>query len=304
MYTPSKELCEPFVLTEQNVRRIIEIIENRRPKNADDDYTPTYKYRRLDDYERETKDINDLFNEDNRGDTRIVGLIIESSDYFFPNKGLNYKIEFNSCENIEEFEHGFMFFKSISYGVKGENRDLSELLFNELDHYINNNVIWHKQKRLVNFLKKFTMISFSYLMLMLGLAVSISSVFSAPNNSNKQHLIENALASEDIIEKINTLLLLQQNNSDLSSKPSVLKHISSILAVILLILYVIINFNKKLRLKLCYYYPFIFNFGLSPESYESRCAIIKTFLGILGTLVLGLVGNLLYSIISNWLFPG
>ena len=78
MYTPSKELCEPFILQEQHIRKIVDIIERRKPENAGSIYDPIYTYKRLDNYERTTKDINDLFKEDNCGAVRITSLKISS----------------------------------------------------------------------------------------------------------------------------------------------------------------------------------------------------------------------------------
>ncbi|NBJ89160.1 hypothetical protein D5270_06660 [Acutalibacter sp. 1XD8-36] len=296
MYTPSKEWCEPFILQEQHIRKIIEIIENRRIENASSEYDPIYKYKRLDDYERKTNDINDLFKEDNCGRVRITSLKISCKDYLFAGSGLNYEIEFNSCEGSETFDMGFMFFKSISLGVKGEDRDISELLFNELDAYITNTIISHKHRWLVRILKRITPLGFMSVMMFFLIISSFTSLLLKKGPSNRQEIINNAVSSKDISQKLDTLLQLQQSE-DVSN--GVRPFIVIALLITLVVFFVLMS--KKIRKKIYSYYPFVFDFGVSSEDYKTRTSKIKWLIGIIGTLALSVLANFLYNIISSGL---
>lgn len=296
MYTPSKELCMPFILTETNIRRIVKIIEDRRSPELEG-YDPIFKYKRLDDYERETSDLNDLLSEDNRGETRIVSLTISTDRYIIADSGLHYEIEFNSCENTDAIDLGFAFFKSVTFGVKGENRDVSELLFNDLNTYIKNSIISHKYRLLVSLFKTIMPIgpiSFVFPTMFLLFITMISYVL-IPSDRNK--LIEDAIVSTDISEKLNALLQLNKANDLLNF----LSFLPLLLLIILIATVVLVLMNSKIKKKLYSALPFVFNFGQYPEDYNSRISVVKTILGIIGTLCLGLLGNFIYAIISNFL---
>ena len=301
MYTPSKKLCEPFVLTEQKIRSIVEIIERRRPQDADERYNPVFSYKRLDKIERKTTDINDLFCEENCGDTRIVGLEIQSAYPYYlysPNTNyLCYSIKFSSCEG-EQSKYAIDLFKSIEYEVKGENKDLTGLLFNDLDQYIKNSVIWKKQKKILSLLKCFQSNAFFLYFLLLCLVVLIVTFLGGMSQNKTQQLIDKALLSQNISEKIDALLLIYQNDRRFFFKPSTLESIAIIVLFVILLSYTVISFSKKIQQKLNYLYPFVFSFGQSPESYESRGRLFKVILGIIGTLVLGVLGNLIYSLLT------
>lgn len=297
MYTPSKEWCEPFILQEQHIRKIVEIIEKRRLENAGSEYDPIYQYKRLDDYERTTNDINDLFKEDNCGGVRITSLKISSKHYFRAHSGLNYEIEFNSCENSEEFDFGFRFFKSITLGIRGENRDIGELLFNELNNYITNTIISHKHKKIVWFLKKMTSRTIlPFFPLFLWIPVFFLQFLKSPQ-SNLQEIIDNAISSTNISEKLDALLQLQKIQQNVGISEKELLYIVVIILIVF-IADVVLNFSKVKR-KLYYYYPFVFDFGTSSEDYKARISRIKWIIGIIGALILGVLGNFLYNIISR-----
>lgn len=183
MYTPSKEFCEPFILTEENIREIVKIIEDNRPKyskevslhgqDLNEQYNPVFTYRRLDNYEQETTSITALFKEENHGMSRITSLEIASNNYSIADAKitdteLNYEIRFRSCEDADAYDDiNFMLFNSITIGVKGIDRTKSEFLFKELDNYIQNSVISKKYRLLVSIYRRMFSLRISILVLLL-----------------------------------------------------------------------------------------------------------------------------------------
>lgn len=300
MYTPSKELCEPFILTEQHIRRIVEIIENRRPEGADYKYNPTYTYKRLDSYERETADINDIFKEDNCGETRIVNLKISSLWYSIADSGLNYEVEFSSCENSEDLDLGLSFFKSITFGVKGEDRDVAELFFNDLDSYIRNTIISKKHRKIIKLLRKTTSLTvLMFFPIVLSIISLLQSLFVSTQDDTRL-MIENAISSADISQKLDTLLLLQQRSHTVNIGILTPSLVGILILILILIVVSAFMFNEKIKKKFYSCLPFVFDFGVSPEDYRLRFRAVKTVIGMIGTLLLGLLGNCLYNMITRF----
>lgn len=270
------------------------MIGNRKPKDAGSEYEPIYKYKRLDDYERITKDISDLFREDNCGRVRITSLTISSKNYSIADSSLNYEIVFNSCENIKAFDMGFACFRSISFGVKGENRDMAELLFNDLDAYITNTIISHKHQWIIKTIKKLPLLaSWTALFCVLVLTSIVLKLFTMQPR-HQQDIIEKAISSTDISQKLDVLLKLHQNEFSFEGvKP---------IFIIVLLLIIGVSFlitTTKLKQKITSYYPFVFDFGISSENYQTRISKMKWSIGIISTLTLGILTNFLYNILST-----
>lgn len=299
MYTPSKELCEPFELTAQTIRGLADIVIKRQPEGAGNEFAPIFRYKRLDNYERETNTIDDLLNENNRGDTRIIFIQISTDKYNIADKiglsecGLHYNIEFSSAENDDQIL-GLSMFTSISYGVKGANEDSAQLLFNEIDKYIANAIIMHKQKKSLKLIKyifsPYSLLGIESVMLFVPTAVFLLSM----RNNNKEAIIEAALLSDSITDKLNALLQLNYVNS-VSPLSNPYKIVSFLLLLALFPVFSLVTQNDKVKKKLCYYYPFVFNFGISPEDYKTRLHGFKTILGFLGAIIVGVLGNFIYS---------
>lgn len=303
MYTPSKELCEPFELTAQTIKGLVEIILKRKPEDADDKYSPIFRYKRLDNYERETKNIDDLLNENNAHDTRIISVEITTEDYRIADKfdyskcELHYNIVFNSLEN-DEHDLGLGFFTSISYGVKGLNEDTAQLLFSEIDRYILNSIVLHKQRKLVKFLKHSTSPFLAISILSALNLLPIVYIFLTARSNRREAMIQNALLSESVTEKLDTLLQISQANS-INPLNSPYKIISLLLLLVIFPGFSLFALNDNIKQKLRYYYPFVFNFGLSSEDYQTRLHGLKAILGVLVALIVGILGNFAYSFLSS-----
>ncbi len=311
MYTPSKEFCEPFILTEENIRKIVKIIEDNRPKyskevslhgqDLNEQYNPVFTYRRLDNYEQETTSITALFKEENHGMSRITSLEIASNNYSIADAKitdteLNYEIRFRSCEDADAYDDiNLMLFNSITIGVKGIDRTKSEFLFKELDNYIQNSVISKKYRLLVSIYRRMFSLRISILVLLL--IVTLYQTFPLLNKAKEsQSIITNALESSDMIEKVDALLSVQMI-SDTSVKSFF--PIVTMMGVVMLIY--LISFSKKLKKFFASRLPFVFEFGRSPEDYQTRIRGVKAVLGVIGALIIGVFGNFLWTIISNLL---
>lgn len=297
MYTPSKSICEPFVLNKEHILRILEIIEKRRPSGDSDYFDPIFSYKRLDDYSHETNDVNALFHEDNCGNVRIVQLEIHSEHFLIADDGLNYKITFTSFENKDEFRSGFALFKSIEIEVKGENRDIAELLFSDLDKYIENTIVFSKNRWLVKLLKT---IESPYSLLFVPFLTLFPLVKIMLNSSSNDisKIIDEALLSQDIEVKLDAILLYYQN----IQAPMAFGGISNMISVVCLVVIVfLLLFGGRLLTKLHSLYPFVFDFGVSVENYQSRIRILKWMIGIVGSLALGVIGNFLYDFLIQFL---
>lgn len=298
MYTPHKEICEPFILSKHHIEHIAEIIANRKPANADEFYNPVYTYKRLDNYEITTTDINKLFSEENHGRTRIVSLEISSDHYQNRHSGLNYTVEFNSCENDEEFDFGFYFFKSINLSVDGTNEDLTQLLYSDLDNYIMNSIVSHRHQLLVSILRRFNFFSVVFaLLILLSFCVLPYPMFQ--QNNHNMDLLNNALLNDDIVKKLDAILMLHKQNVDSEHIYNNFIYIVMPIAIVGIIAFI---FRKKLKKWFCFCMPFVFDFGTSPEDYTSRTKKIKLFLGAIGTILLALIASFLYAVISPHFF--
>lgn len=295
MYTPSKSICEPFVLNKENILRILEIIEKRRPSDASANFNPIFSYKRLDDYSHETNNVDVLFHEDNCGNARIVQLEIHSGHFRIADKSLNYSITFTSFEDNEENDLGFSFFKSIEIEIKGENRDDAELLFNELDKYIENTVISSKNRWVVKLLKSIESIRMLFVIPVLLLIPVLKEIFKS-DAQNVSKIIDEALQSSDLQTKLDAILLYCQNTNRLGSFSG-----ASIFAIVCLTAVVLmLLFGGKLLPKLHSLYPFVFDFGVSAKDYQSRVRVLKWLIGVIGSLVLGVLGNIIYAAISQF----
>ena len=303
MYTPSKELCEPFELSAQTIIGLVEIIKKRQSDGAGDTYTPIFRYKRLDNYERETKNVDDLLRENNSHDTRIISVEITTEHYSIADKfdlskcGLHYNIKFSSMEN-NEHDLGLRFFTSISYGVKGLDEDSAQLLFSEIDSYILNTIVLHKQRRLVKLLKSILSLSSLISVLFSLCLLPIVSVFLTARHNYREDMLQSALSSDSITEKLDTLLIISQANS-INPLNSPYRVVSLLLLLVIVPGVWLLTLSDTIKQKLRYYYPFVFNFGVSPEDYQTRLRGFKAILGGFGALIVGVLGNFVYSFLSS-----
>lgn len=295
MYTPSKSICEPFVLNKENILRILEIIEKRRPSGDTRYFNPIFSYKRLDDYSHETNNVDVLFHEDNCGNVRIVQLEIHSDFFHVADEGLNYSITFTSFENQDEIYLGFEFFKSIKIEIKGENRDDAELLFNELDKYIENAIVSSKNRWVVKLLKTIESPRFLYILPILLLLSTVKKFFS-PNTPDIPKIIDEALLSNDIQTKLDAILLYCQN----ADTQGAFNGNNALSKVCLVAIALLLLLGGRFLPKLHSLYPFVFDFGISAKNYQSRVHVLKWLIGVIGSLILGILGNIIYASLSQF----
>ena len=316
MYTLLRETRDPFVLTEQNIKKIVDIIDNRisiinAPEGGGDGFDLCYIIARLDNYSSETDSLECVFSEENRGNNRIVGLTIRNKG-FYENNELNFEVEFNSCENHDEFRRGFDYFNSIKINVEGNQRDTVQLLFDDLNNYIQNSIVSAPNKKWINLLKgiqsKSTLL-FSYVILLLLLNSSTylqSITLSFQDNSkilSNNQLIHDAIASIDSEYKLNKLLELQiveipaTHETLFSSITSNSVTLSITIGMIVYMTLQLLWLSDRIQKKFNSLLPFVFNFGTYPENYQYRIRTVKGIISSIGVIFLGLVGNLIYELL-------
>jgi len=324
MYSPSRKTCDPFILTEENINRIVDIYNARKPTSnesndaesgtevVDDAYDLRFIVTRLDNYKTLTDSLEDVLSEENRGKNRIVGLTIRNKGYYDKNE-LNFKVDFNSCENEKEFRIGFDYFDSIEIQVDGDKRDVVQLLFNDLDAYIQNSVVSEPNKKWISLIKRmqstrtslFGMILFWAVIMGVQLIPLARQVPDYSSYTHKNQVIQEAIQSADLEYKINKLLelsILEVPESRENIFSDTLSSPIMITIIIGFLLYIIISFlwmSEKIQKSFYSLLPYVFDFGTYPENYQYRIRIIKIIISSIGALFLGLVGNAIYSLISS-----
>ncbi len=299
MYTPAKEVCEPFILKREHIERLVEIIELRAPMRQPENYKPLFRYARLDDYERSTHDLNDVFNEDNHGETRISRLEITNKTFKDEDHEceLNYKITFTSLEDKTAYDSYFGRFKSIKFEVRGENRDESELLFNNINKYIFNTIVTKQYKGLVHFVRAIRFSNIMPFIFLLMIATLFFTFYRTMNSTVQNEMLLTAIASSDISVKLNAIL---QKLYESSTSVHLDRFMGINIGVGILVLVIIsISMSDKAKRKFASNLPFIFAFGISPENYETRFRKFKWFIGIVITLILGVIGNYIYNALTK-----
>lgn len=304
MYTPTMKICAPFILTEENIRRISTIFTERIPSNLPKNakweliYTTTHK----DNCINKTSDIAKVFEQENRGVNRIVGLKIEFNKNEFDNYMYEFEfvIDFNSYENKNYNRYGIVSFSSISFDIKGEDRDFVGVLFSNICTYIQNSIITAYNQKWINLLRKFTLpkllLSSALYVLVLML---VSSISADSNTSQVNEIINNAIASSDISMKLNTLLSIHlEDESQGIFQPYQVPIIAGTVVFFLVLIISVILTNKRIKDKANSLLPFVFDFGTYPEKYLSRIRFLKFMITAFISVILSVLGNIIWSLIS------
>lgn len=322
MYSTSRQICEPFVLTKENIRKIVDIYSNRIPliinpkvvKSEKEEIGTSdlyYVLTRLDKSQNITRSMEDIFSEENRGNNRIVGLTIRNEEYSKKNV-INFIVEFNSCENERESYENLNNFRSIKIIIDGNNRDTAQLLYLDIDTYIQNSVISTPNKKWIRLIKVIqsyrTSMIMSLLMGLLFIGMAFPSLIQGllPDYSNdlrKNQLIQETIESTDTDEKLNKLLELHMVIVPAKNDKSFIDTFSTPIVFTLIIVGLIrllmslLWMNERIKKKFCSLLPFIFHFGTNPEDYQYRIRTVKVIISSIGVVFLGLISNLVYNLI-------
>ncbi|SFQ14060.1 hypothetical protein SAMN05216229_11265 [Geopseudomonas sagittaria] len=253
-----------FLLTEENLRKIHELVRTRLEKLSPPQ-NPEYRVYRGDSYSYTTENIQDVLNEDNddwRSITRLEVL----------------------CQKIESFELRLEFSKSgVELLISGDDRDSVFLLFSDLREYMQNEVL----------LKRKAASNGSLIIFMVAILAILSfTIYSSTNASlaNNPEEISQALTSSSELDKLDFLI-----NDRASSSPS-LKRSGGLIAIIALVIISLSGVTDKI-IDLAFPKN-LFLFGKRKISFERNSKLLNNILWvvIVGFLVSMIAGLILWKI--------
>lgn len=238
-----------FILDEERVRKINELIHNRLA--TDQNYPcPVYKVYRSDNFTYTTTNIEDIFKEDNGDSQKVVRILILIEDE----------------QSKLKFDLDFDVRYATSLKIEGENRDLVFLLFSDLRQYMANEVtickrISTRSLHLLLFLIPLTLLGIIFIALMTGLLQAM------PATSAKL-----ALESQNALDKLNFLISSQEQISiALTGGQNVVLFFLGLGACMVLTMVIaMINRDQLLRLSNSLFIQDLFLFGKEIKRHEIR----------------------------------
>lgn len=253
-----------FLLDEEKLRKIHDIISKRIEDNE-----IKYSVFREDSFSFDTKNLEDIINEEN-----LKGSTINELQINLDKKGtLDLSLDF------DEF--------GTSLAIIGENRDVVFLLSSELKDYISNEVC---TKRIV----ESDDIQLSILAVGMLLFGTIILVFAKLmiNSSIDNQLIKDTLSGNDTNEKIN-LLIQDRFRKNMIAGHNKLNILALIATSPMLLMFFL--FTNKFTRPFVYLFPAnLFLFGKEIERYNRRLGTVSkvfwvVFVGLIISIVAGLI---------------
>jgi hypothetical protein len=251
-----------FLLDEEKLRKIHDIISKRIKDND-----VKYSVFREDAFSFETTKIEDIINEENLKGSRINEIRINQNK---KNETLDFSLIFDDS--------------GTRLVIDGENRDAVFLLSSELKEYISNEVCILRSGTSTDF--RFSVISIANILILVGLVITLGSLFPTTNNEAIQKILE----SNDTNEKIN--LLIQDR---FQGRTSSIATFSPIIIILLVISFFSTLFYNKINRFVSYILPTnLFLFGKEFERYKQR---LETKSKIFWVLFAGLIIAILAGLI-------
>lgn len=270
-----------FVLTEQELRRIDNIIIEQFKKGSTKTPQSSYSILYSSGVFGQTNNIEDVFSQENSGTSKIV----ELNFLYLTGDDRKLNIQFSNIEadNIPSNV-------SIKYNIKSKSRDWGFIMSSILDERIK------KVKRFnINFSPKNNfgrLLSSTFLFLIFIVGFTIPLLLSVVKSKVETQKIKNDWLSGKLTDPIEAIIRFQENDysvlmlSDL--KVSLLISFSLIFILTLIIL-----FFKKLHT------PCNFNWGDYLEVFSRKEQLKKLILiGVILSLIISIIGGIITNVIT------
>ena len=257
-----------FLLKEENIRRIHDIIKKRLNEKEEKDKL-YFRVTRKDHLTYTEKDIGIILNESNSNSDKI-----EKID-FFVNNG---KRQWNDFQLTFDKKDGIQFY------FEHEDRDLAYLLYSDLKSYINSDVA------LLGKIEKREDLTY-FIMMMIPLILLCITITAYPMLRNDTNiLLDKGIESKDIIEKLNALMLYNKYK---------VHDWGNAIAVGMTPLYIIAYFGFR-WVKKKYYPKNIFHLGKEIEKYEELLKGKSNFYwGVVVATIVSIVASVIYAKLFN-----
>lgn len=243
----SHEFAKGFLLNEERIRKINNILHERL-KTFSDDERPEYKIYRADSFVYETSDLNDIIGEDNAGWQKIlrVTVSVECSDK------LDLELDFDR--------------DGTNLRIEGTDRDNVYLLFSDLREYLENevNTVRHYP------LAKRLLPSFFLLFSIIIASAFLYDLYSTPRIDRFD--VESILRTEDAHEKLN-FLIEERYEIRSSLGTSRFVPVSLVIVMALMIIFNMMGADAIARPYRCLVPTNLFLFGKELRRYEKRIAL-------------------------------
>lgn len=295
----TKSYKHGFVLKEQDLRRLVELMNEQFKKNSDKEVEYKYTIKYKNGAVANTPDLESVLKQENDGSASIVRLEI-SGVQTIEEKSASIKIDFKNPDISDEDS-----ISPIRHNIKGQSRDwvfitsslieerIGKIKRNQIDPTANNG-----RWRLLY--KLFTPV-FMLILIIVILTSSPSAIEDLSDKRDKDiNRIELKWKSKEIIDPIDAIIQLERakniQNDDINAATLVFGMIFSkpfIFLIIGLILFISLVF-----IFIKYYPAYNFYWGNYMEIFDKKESLRKLIIGILlGTIFLGIVVNLLSNVI-------
>jgi len=179
------EFAGRFVLFEEHIRKINEIVKGRVPVS----YERTIFVRRRDSFAYSTTDVDQVCAEENGPSAEITGI-----DFASTGDELDFRLVFDAKEGA-------------ALRIQGDDRDAVFLLSNDIKAYVEHEVMTFR------WLPSGGALRVLPLVLMTGVAATTFGYF-ALSLSSKSHAVTDILNSKDVNEKLNFLISSRMERVD------------------------------------------------------------------------------------------
>jgi len=271
----SFESSHGFIMDEERLRNIHNIIFNRLGKEGNCIFKPKYTIYRSDNFVYNTNDIEDILKEENSELKKIIRLKITPEQNI---QTFDFALEFRTKTGFSIVGE-----PNTTLNVEGEDRDLVYLFFSELKKYLTIEV---NTKRIIS-VNTLSFIRY-FPMLLLMILPSISVIF---NNAKNDLGLKNALNSQDIPIKLN-YLINQTKGFDAFSSYNIYFLIIPFLIILSFSDHFEISMNKILSQ---YLFPSnLFLFGKECSRYNKILDLrSKIIWGIMVALIISILGSII-----------
>lgn len=199
-----------FILDEERIRRINEIIRTRLP-TEDEHLVLNYAVYRSDSYVYMTQNVEDVIREDNGESQRIVRILASVQDArelprfvagFQSIRGLSEQLETSGLRTRLSLNLDFDTNKRSGLYIQGEDRDLVYLLYSDLRQYLIHEV------NVCRYLSGFALRVTATSVLFLSAVTSIVAYFVnlVASQIQSPEIVKSVLESQSVIDKLNYLI--------------------------------------------------------------------------------------------------
>jgi hypothetical protein len=268
-----------FLLNEENLRKITDIISKRLPNL--ESYTIKYSVYRNDSFCFDTHNISDILNEGNSREQKINTLMIMA----YEKNNTDEKIELDLRVIFDSAE-------SVRFKIIGENRDFVFLLGSDIKEYIGNNIavcLRYSDEKARNFGR-----AMPFFLTMALFIIGMNKFISVVNVANREKLseVDLIIKSNDISEKLN--YILKGNTALLKLDYS---FVIPLLIGFFILLFAALYINKILSI---FIITNVFIIGKEKEIYDRR---VKRRANIIWVGLIGLILSIISGILV-WKITG